>query len=84
MFFVITKRAASPWPRVGETRRKMLDDVDQPPTGPVSTDTQRPADEEQGTFILLPIIGEPDVQIALFSDGSYARWYTPRPLLFSS
>ncbi|KUM41181.1 hypothetical protein [Arthrobacter sp. EPSL27] len=35
---------------------------------------QRPAEHEEGTFILLPVIGEPDAQMAVFSDGSYSRW----------
>ncbi|UIW13294.1 hypothetical protein SEA_CREWMATE_42 [Arthrobacter phage Crewmate] len=37
-------------------------------------DDERPAEEREGTYILLPVLGEPDVWVAVFSDGSYSRW----------
>lgn len=37
--------------------------------------SEGPADHEEGTFVLVPVDGEPGAQMAVFSDGSYARWY---------
>jgi hypothetical protein len=36
--------------------------------------TQKPADNGEGTYILLPVLDEPDAWLAVFSDGSYTRW----------
>ncbi|UJQ86826.1 hypothetical protein PQE16_gp36 [Arthrobacter phage Reedo] len=49
--------------------------VKDPSTGtlPVVPGPDRLA-ETQGTFILLPVIGEPDQYLAVFDDGSYTRW----------
>ena len=36
--------------------------------------TDPDAEEEEGTFVLLPSIDEPGVAMSLFSDGSYTSW----------
>ncbi|WVX88026.1 hypothetical protein SEA_TFORTROY_38 [Arthrobacter phage TforTroy] len=43
------------------------------PVGP-SVDDERLAEEREGTYILLPVLDEPDAVVAVFSDGSYSRW----------
>lgn len=35
---------------------------------------ERLAEEREGTYILLPVLDEPDGVVAVFSDGSYSRW----------
>ncbi|QIN94436.1 hypothetical protein SEA_WARDA_36 [Arthrobacter phage Warda] len=49
-------------------------EVAEPPTGMVPTTAKRPAEHEEGTFVLLPVIGEPGSVVAVFSDGSFTRW----------
>ncbi|UIW13519.1 hypothetical protein PQD80_gp35 [Arthrobacter phage Lizalica] len=49
-------------------------EVAEPQTGAVPWAAKRPAEHEEGTFVLLPVIGEPDAVVAVFSDGSYSRW----------
>lgn len=39
-----------------------------------SVDDERLAEEREGTYILLPVLDEPDAWVAVFSDGSYSRW----------
>lgn len=63
---------ASYWPRVGEAVKEM--EVKEPATGMLPV-VPRPADNNgEGTFVLLPVVGEPDATVAVFNDGSYARW----------
>lgn len=71
--------------RVGDSSKgkNVLDDVAEPPlhdrevsvgfSGSAEKQKNGPADWE-GTFILLPVIGEPGSHVALFNDGSYTRW----------
>lgn len=42
-------------------------------TGPLYLIEPKPADDEE-TFVLLPVVGEPGDFMAVFSDGSYTRW----------
>ncbi|UYL87641.1 hypothetical protein SEA_VRESIDENCE_37 [Arthrobacter phage VResidence] len=46
-----------------------------PLTGPLFLIPQKPADDAgEETFVLLPVVGEPDALVAVFNDGSYTRW----------
>ncbi|WNO26055.1 hypothetical protein SEA_WILDWEST_36 [Arthrobacter phage Wildwest] len=49
-------------------------EVAEPLTGAIPLIAKRPAEHEEGTFVLLPVIGEPDALVAVFSDGSFTRW----------
>lgn len=48
-------------------------EVAEPLTGALPT-IARPAEHEEGTYVLLPALGEHDALVAVFSDGSYSRW----------
>lgn len=43
-------------------------------TGPLYVHGARPADDQNETFVLVPVVGEPGVYYSVFSDGSYTRW----------
>lgn len=45
----------------------------EPDTGPSLLVPPKLAEPEE-TFVLVPVIGEPGVYMAVFSDGSYTRW----------
>lgn len=49
--------------------------AEEPFTGRVPVVPKRPAEDEEGTYVLLPVVGEPDATVAVFSDGSYSRWW---------
>lgn len=53
---------------------EMKEVAEEPFTGAMPLTPQRPAEHEEGTFVLLPVIGEPDALVAVFNDGSYSRW----------
>ncbi|QNO12697.1 hypothetical protein SEA_SNEK_36 [Arthrobacter phage Snek] len=45
--------------------------VDSPMTGPIAF---VPAPADVPTYVLLPIVDEPEAFMTVFSDGSYTRW----------
>ncbi|URQ05026.1 membrane protein [Arthrobacter phage Iter] len=51
-----------------------MHEVVEPQTGALPVVPATAAEDAEGTFVLLPVLGEPEAPVALFQDGSYTRW----------